>query len=236
MSRHKCTGAPFRGKPPNQQDGLNSPDEKKQIDELLKKHRPQSREEKIEEQKEMMVTSQKGTKIIVKSEIVGTSSKPFKDRPIEKTEEALKREYKVIGTDIEPEYDDLDTEEEKVQVEALIEKEQELFYQFKEFYTIQGRTKGKMPEFQYIHRLKVKDRYLGIPTDVIEMLSHPQEGEIQDIDYMTEEEVIEFEKHHAVVPRRKVNIRPSKRAVVLCIDPDSDSDIAIKEGEMDFKT
>ena len=96
--------------------------------------------------------------------------------------------------------------------------------------------KGKMPGFWYIHRLKVKDRYLGIPTDVAEMLGHPQEGEIQDIDCITEEEVIEIEKCHTVVPRRRVNIRPSKRTVVLCIDPDSDSDIAIKEGEMDFKT
>ena len=92
--------------------------------------------------------------------------------------------------------------------------------------------------FWYIHRLrsKVKDRYPGIPTDVTEMLSHPQEGEKQDIDCITEEEVIEIEKHHAVVPRRRVNIRPGKRTVVLCIDPDSDSDIAIEEGETDFKT
>ena len=150
---------------------------------MLKKHRPQPREEKIEEQKEMMMTSQKGTKIVVKSEIVGTSSKSFKDRPMEKTEEASRREYEVIGMDIEPEYDDLDTEEEKVQVEALTENEQELFHQFKEFYTIQGRMIGKMPGFQYIHRLKVKDRYPGIPTDVAEMLSHPQEGEnIEDIE------------------------------------------------------
>ena len=95
--------------------------------------------------------------------------------------------------------------------------------------------KGKMPGFRYIHRLKVKDRYLGIPTDVTEMLSPPQGGEKQDIDCITEE-VIEIEKHYVVVPRRRVNIRPSKRTVVLCIDPDSDSDIAIKEGEMGFKT
>ena len=91
-----------------------------------------------------------------------------------------------------------------------------------------------MPGFQYIHRLKVKDSYPGIPTDVVEMLSHPQEGEIQDIDCITEEEVIEIEKHHAVVPRRRINIRHSKRTVVLCIDPDSDSDIANEEGRNGF--
>ena len=155
---------------------------------------------------------------------------------MEKIEEASKRVYKVIGTDIEPEYDDLDTEEERAQVETLTKNERELFHQFKEFYTMQGRTKGKMPRFQYINRLKVKDRYPGIPTDVMEMWSHPQEGEIQDIDCITEEEIIEIEKCHAVVPRRRVNIRPGKKMVVLCIDPDSDCDIAIEEGEMDFKT
>ena len=96
--------------------------------------------------------------------------------------------------------------------------------------------KGKMPGFWYIHRLKVKGRYLGIPTDVAKMLSHPQEGEKQDINCITEEEIIEIEKHHAVVPRRRVNIRPGKKMVVLCIDPDSDSDIVIEEGETDFKT
>ena len=82
----------------------------------------------------------------------------------------------------------------------------------------------------------MKDRYPGIPTDVTEMLNHPQEGEKQDINHITKEEIIEIEKCHAVVPRRRVNIRPGKKMVVLCIDPDSDSDIAIEEGETDFKT
>ena len=63
--------------------------------------------------------SKKGTKIVIKSEIAGMSSKSFQDRPMEKMEEASKREYEVVGTDIEPEYDDLDTEEEKAQVEML---------------------------------------------------------------------------------------------------------------------
>ena len=92
--------------------------------------------------------------------------------------------------------------------------------------------KGKMPGFWYIHRLRVKNRYPGIPTDVAEMLSHPQEAEKQDIEQITEEEI---EKCHAVLPRRRVNIRPGKKTIVLCIDPDSDSDIVIEEGEMDFK-
>ena len=68
------------------------------------------------------------------------------------------------------------------------------------------------------------------------MLSHPQEGETQYINCRTEEEITEIEKCHPVVPRRRVNIRPNKKTVVLCIDPDSDSDIVIEEGEADFKS
>ena len=157
----------------NKMETILTPEEKRWIDKFLKKHRPLPEEKKTESQKETTVTSKKRTKIVVKSEIVGTSSKSFKDRPMEKIEEASKRVYKVIGTDIEPEYDDLDTEEERAQVETLTENEWELFHQFKEFYTMQGRTKGKMLRFCYIHRLKVKDRYPGIPTDVMEMWSHP---------------------------------------------------------------
>ena len=174
-------------------DQILTPEEKRQIDKLLEKHRPQPREEKTEEQKEMMVTSQKGTKIVVKGEAVGTSSKPFKERPIEKTEEALKREYKLVGTNIETEYEGIDTAEEERQVVELNEEETELFKQYKVFYTIQGRTKGKMPGFQYIHRMKVKDRYPGIPSEVAEMLSPPVKGEVQDIDCITEQEIIEIE-------------------------------------------
>ena len=122
-------------------------EERRQIDKLLKKHRPHPGERKTESQKETIVMSEKGVKIVVKSEIVGMPSKSFKDRPMEKMEEASKREYKVIGTDIEPEYDDLGTEEEKAQVKTLTKNERELFHQFKEFYTIQGRMKGKMLGF-----------------------------------------------------------------------------------------
>ena len=103
----------------NKMEKFLTPEEKKQIDKLLKKHRPQPREEEMEQQKEMTVTSEKGTKIVVKSEIVGTSLKPFKDRPIEKTEEASKREYKLVGTNMETEYEGIDMAEEERQVVKL---------------------------------------------------------------------------------------------------------------------
>ena len=87
----------------------------------------------------------------------------------------------------------MDTEEEESEVTKLTKEELEIYQQYKEFYTIQGRTKGKIPGFSYIHRLKVKELYPRVPSDVAEMLSHPIEGEVQDIDHITEQEVIEIE-------------------------------------------
>ena len=59
-----------------------------------------------------------------------------------------------------------------------------------------------MPGFGYIHRLKVKECYPGVPSDLAEMLSHPIEGEVQDINRMPEQEIIKTEQKHAMVPRR----------------------------------
>ena len=129
----------------------------------------------------------------------------------------------------------MDTEEEEHEVRKLNKEELEIYHQYKEFYTIQARTKGKMPSFGYIHRLKVKECYPGVPTDLAEMLSYPIEGEVQDIDCMTEKEIIKIEQKHAMIPRRQVNIRPKKKTVILCTDPDSNSDIVIEEEEGDFR-
>ena len=38
-----------------------------------------------------------------------------------------------------------------------------------------------------------------------------------------------------MVPRRWVNIKPKKKTIILCIDPDSDSDVVIEEEEWDFR-
>ena len=38
-----------------------------------------------------------------------------------------------------------------------------------------------------------------------------------------------------MIPRRQVNIRPEKKTIILCIDPDSDSDVVIEEEEGDFR-
>ena len=96
----------------------------------------------------------------------------------------------------------MDTEDEEGEVRRLTREELEIYHQYKEFYTIQARTKGKMPGFGYIHRLKVKEHYPGVPTDLVKTFSHPIEGEVQDIDCMTEQEIIKIEQKHAMVPRR----------------------------------
>ena len=142
----------------------------------------------------MVVLSEKGRKISIKTEAASSSMKPFEEQPVEYEKEASKRKYKVIGTDIETEYEEMDTEEEEHEVRKLTKEELEIYHQYKDFYTIQARTKGKMPGFGYIHRLKFKERYPGVPTDLAEMLSHPIEGEVQDINCITEQEIIKIEK------------------------------------------
>ena len=134
--------------------------------------------------------------------MASSSMKPFEEQPIEYEEEASKRKYEVIGTDIETEYEEMDTEEEECKVRKLNKEELEIYHQYKEFYTIQARTKGKMPGFGDIHRLKVKKHYPGVPSDLAEMLSHPIEGEVQDINQISEQEIIKIEQKHDVVPRR----------------------------------
>ena len=41
----------------------------------------------------------------------------------------------------------MDTEEEESKVRELTREELEMYKQYKEFYTIQARTKGKIPRF-----------------------------------------------------------------------------------------
>ena len=208
-----------------------SEEEKQRINALLEKHHPR---EGIQEQ-EMVVLSEKGKEISIKTEVASSSMKPFEDRPIEHEEEASTRKYEVIGTDIEMEYEEMDTEDEEHKVRRLTKEDLEIYHQYKDFYTIQARTKGKMPGFGYIHRLKVRERYPGIPTDLAKTFSHPIEGEVQDINRLPEQEVIKIEQKHVMIPRRQVNIRPEKKTIILCIDPDSDSDVIIEEEEGNFR-
>ena len=98
----------------------------------------------------------KGKKINIKTEAALSSMKPFEKWPIEHEEEASKRKYEVIGTDIETEYEEMDTEEES-EVRKLTKEELEMYQQYKEFYTIQGRTKGKIPGLDIYTGSKLKN-------------------------------------------------------------------------------
>ena len=42
-------------------------------------------------------------------------------------------------------------------------------------------------------RANITEHYPGVLSNVAEMLSHPIEGEVQDIDHITEQEIIEIE-------------------------------------------
>ena len=72
-----------------------SEEEKQRINALLEKHWP--REETKE--KEMVVLSEKGRKISSRTEAASGSMKSFEEWPVEH-EEASKRKYEVVGTDI----------------------------------------------------------------------------------------------------------------------------------------
>ena len=101
-----------------------SEEEKQRINALLKKHHP--REETKE--KEMVVLSEKGRKISIKTEAASSSMKPFEEQPVEHEEEASRRKYEVIGTNIETEYEDMDMEEEESEVKKLTKEELEMYH------------------------------------------------------------------------------------------------------------
>ena len=83
--------------------------------------------------------------------------KPFEEQPVEHEEEASRRKYEVIGTDIEMEYEEMDTEDEECEVRRLTKEELEMYHQYKEFYTIHTRTKGKMPSFGFFIDLRSRN-------------------------------------------------------------------------------
>ena len=124
-----------------------SEEEKQRINALLEKHQlgGEARE------KEMVVLSEKGRKISIKTEVASSSMEPFEKQLVEHKEEASGGKYEVVGTHIETEYEEMDTEEEESEVTKLTKEELEMYQQYGELCTIQGRTKEKMPSFSYIH-------------------------------------------------------------------------------------
>ena len=95
-----------------------SEEEKQRINALLEKHQP--REET--KGKEVVVLSEKRRKISIKTEVVSSSMKPFEKQPVEYEEEASRKKYEVIGTNIETEYEEMDIEEEESEVRKLTKR------------------------------------------------------------------------------------------------------------------
>ena len=118
-----------------------SEEEKQRINALLEKHHPR---EEIQE-KEMVVLSEKGKEISIKTEAASSSMKPFEDRPVEHEEEASKRKYEVIGTDIEMEYEEMDTEDEECEVRRLTKEELEITINIRNFTQFRQELKERCP-------------------------------------------------------------------------------------------
>ena len=98
--------------------------ERAKISAMIEKHRPKAHSEKEKgKETEMAVTSEKGTKIVVKTEAATCTS--------------TTKKYEVEGTDVETELD-IDTETEEQQISELKGEDRQMFEEFKEFYTIQG--------------------------------------------------------------------------------------------------
>ena len=76
-------------------------------------------QEKKSRKRNGMYSVKKEKRSGIKTEMASSSMKPFEDRPIEHKEEASKRKYEVIGTDIEMEYEEMDTEDEEHEVEKV---------------------------------------------------------------------------------------------------------------------
>ena len=76
-------------------------------------------QEKKFKEKEMVVLSEKRKEISIETEVASSSMEPFEDRLIEHEEKASKGKYEVIGTDIETEYEEMDTEDEEREVRKL---------------------------------------------------------------------------------------------------------------------
>ena len=98
-------------------------EEKQRINALLEKHCPR---EEIQ-RKEIVVLSEKGKEISIETEVTSSSVKSFENRLIEHEEETSKGKYEVIGTDIEMEYEEMDTEDEEREVRKLTKEELEIY-------------------------------------------------------------------------------------------------------------
>ena len=123
--------------------------------------------------------------VSVTSQATPKDLRAFKDRPIECLEEASQRKYEIEGEEIEPEYDDM-TEE----VEKMTPQQHAHFKEIKDLLTVQGRLKGKIPRMSHLIQTYVTGRFPGIPSDQVqEYVAEEQNLDKQDILRMPAEKI-----------------------------------------------
>ena len=79
-------------------------------------------------------------------------------------EEASKRKYEVVGTEMSTEYEDMGTSEEERQVQSLSKIEQLQHREMKDMMTVQGRLKGQIPGFKEGIQMQITGRFPGVPS------------------------------------------------------------------------
>ena len=155
--------------------------------------------------------------------------RPFKERPQENLDEASKRKYEVVGTEMSTEYEDMETSEEERQVQNLSKIEKLQHREMKDLMTVQGRLKGQIPGFKEGIQMQVTGRFPGVPSTEVKKYVVPEEGKRADL-YLPPPVVEEIvERHDSKIPMRYVNPTPGQRGIAIFIDPQLDQDELFEE-------
>ena len=155
--------------------------------------------------------------------------RPFKERPQENLEEASKRKYEVVGTEMSTEYEDMGTSKEEKQVQSLSKIEQLQHCEMKDMMTVQGRLKGQIPGFKEGIQMQITGQFPGVPSTEVKKYAVPEEGKRADLHLPPPvvEELVE--RHDSRIPMRLVNPTPGQRGIVIFIDPQLDQDELFEE-------
>ena len=155
--------------------------------------------------------------------------RPFKEQPQENLEEASKRKYEVVGTEMSTEYEDMGTSEEERQVQSLSKIEQLGYREMKDLMTVQGRLKGQIPGFKEGIQMQVTGRFPGVPSTEVKKYFVPEEGKRADL-HLPPPVIEEIVEHHdAKIPMRYVNPTPGQHGIAIFIDPQLEHDELFEE-------
>ena len=155
--------------------------------------------------------------------------RPFKERPQENLDEASRRRYEVVGTEMSTEYEDMATSEEERQVQSLSKIEQLEYCEMKDLMTVQDRLKGQIPGFKEGIQMQVTGHFPGVPSTEVKKYVVPEEGKRADLCLppLVIEEIVEH--HDAKIPMRYVNLTPGQHGIAIFIDPQLEHDKLFEE-------